>query len=196
MTPSCQFWLNWIVQVAIAIGTVGAVVVALFGGWLRARIIPPRLVLKLENERGVKAPSIVTAPDGTTRKTVGRCYHVRIDNERRWSPATQAQVFLLRVQEPDAAGEYKITWVGEIPVRWRHQEINPLVRTIGYSADSDLCSVVKEKWLELHPLIAPIALNARRREPCHLIVTLQARSLEADFKPTARKDCLGRQVGR
>jgi hypothetical protein len=180
VSPTWQFWLNWAAQILIAIGTLGAVVVALFGGWLRARIAPPKLIIKLENERGVKAPSILTAPDGTTRESVSRWYHVRTVNERRWSPATQAQVFLLRLEEPDAAGEYKMTWVGELPLRWRDQEIKPLVRTIGYDADADLCSVVREKWVELHPLIAPIALNARRREPCNLIVSLQARSLEAD----------------
>lgn len=32
-----QFWLNWATQAAIAVGTVGAVVVALFGGRLRER---------------------------------------------------------------------------------------------------------------------------------------------------------------
>jgi hypothetical protein len=129
----------------------------------------------------VKTPVVLNAPDGTTRETVGRWYHLRVTNERRgWSPATQVQVFLLRVEEPDAAGEYKITWVGEIPMRWRHQEASPLTRTIGYPADCDLCSVVKEKWIELHPLVVPLALNAKRREACNLVVTLQARGLETD----------------
>jgi hypothetical protein len=73
-----------------------------------------------------------------------------------------------------------MTWVGEIPMRWAHQEVNPLVRDIGHPFDCDLCSVVKEKWVELHPLVVPHALTARRREACSLIVTLQARGLEAD----------------
>lgn len=158
MTTAWQFWLTWITQVAIAVGTIAAVIVALFGGWLRARFAPPKLVLGLENELGVKTPVNLTAPDGSTREALSRWYHVRVDNKRRWSPATQVQVFLLRIEEPDASGEYQITWLGEIPIRWRDQEIKPLVRTIGYAADCDLCSVVKDKWVELHPLIAPMAL--------------------------------------
>lgn len=40
--------------------------------------------------------------------------------------------------------------------------------------------MVKEKWIELHPLINPVALDARRREPCHMTLTLQARGLLTD----------------
>jgi hypothetical protein len=180
LMPSWQFWWNWGAQVAIAVGTIAAVVVALFGDWLRGRLAPPKLVLKLRDGRGEKTPVTLTAPDGSTRETVGRWYHLRVENERRWSPARQVQVFLLRVEEPDAAGEHKITWVGEIPMIWRHQQVSPWARTIGYPADCDLCSVVKEKWVELHPVLVPFALNAQRREPCNLIVTLQARGLETD----------------
>ena len=43
--------------------------------------------------------------------------------------------------------------------------------------------MVKDKWLELHPLITPFALDARRTAACQLIVTLQARGVEADSKP-------------
>lgn len=84
------------------------------------------------------------------------------------------------MEEPDAAGEFKVMWLGEIPIRWRNQEIKPLVRTIGHAEDCDLCSVVKDKWLELHPLISPFALDTRRKSACQLIVTLQARGVEAD----------------
>lgn len=178
--PLWQFWSDWIVQVAIAFGTISAVVIALFRNWLRAWIAPPRLVLKLDNERGSKVPAIIRAPSGTHRETDSRYYHVTVGNERRWFPATQVQIFLLRMEEPDAAGQYKMTWVGEVPIRWRHQEIQPLVKTIGYDADCDLCSVVKEKWLELHPLIRLTAWDPRHRESCHLIVTLQARGVESD----------------
>lgn len=181
MTPIWQFWLDWVVQVATAVGTIAAVVVALFGDWLRTRFAPPKLILKLQNELGIKVdPTILTAPDGSTREAASRWYHVRVENGRRWSSATQVQVFLLRVEEPDAAREYKLMWFGEIPIRWRYQEINPLIRSIGYPADCDLCSVVKGKWLELHPIITPLELTARRREASHLILTLQARGLEGD----------------
>lgn len=175
-----QFWLDWSVQVATAIGTIGAVVVALFGSWLRGKLTPPKLILSLKDPQGTRTPVTLTDPDGSQRQSAGRWYHIRIENRRRWSPAHQVQVFLLRVEEPDAAGENQMTWIGEIPMNWRHQEVNPIMRTVGAGADCDLCSVVRDKWLELHPLVVPHSLNARRREPCRLTVTLQARSIEAD----------------
>ena len=180
MVSTWQFWLSLIAQVAIAVGTIAAVIVALFGGWLRARFAPPKLTLRLETNDGVKIPVNLTAPDGNTRQTEGRWYHLRVENERRWSPATQVQVFLLRIEEPDAAGEDRLTWIGEMPMRWRHQEIHPRVRTIGYPADCDLCSVIKEKWLELNLLITPSEINAKRRDACRLTLTLQARGMESD----------------
>ena len=180
MTSTYEFWMGWIAQVLIAVGTIAAVFVALFGGWLRGRLAPPKLVLMLINAVGVKTPVQLAAPDGSTRKALGRWYHLRVSNKRRWSPATQVQVFLLSVEEPDASGEFKVKWIGEIPIRWRDQEIKPLTRTIGHAEDIDLCSVVETKWLELHPLIVPYALDAKRRTACRLFVTLQARSIEAD----------------
>ncbi len=180
MTPVWQFWFNWVVQLAIAIGTLGAVIVALFGHWLRSHVAPPQLKLSLSDARGVRTPTTLIAPDGTTRQTESRWYHVRVENQRRWSPATQVQVYLLRIEEPDASGQYKLTWVGEIPIKWRDQEVHALSRTIGYAADCDLCSVVKEKWIEIHPLIPLIAIRAQRRGECHMILTLQARSIETD----------------
>ncbi len=181
MEPTSHFWPNfW--SAATAVGTIGAVVVALFGNWLRAHLTPPKLTLRLKDERGTKTPVTITAPsDGSQRQTEGRWYHATVENRRRWSPAHGVQVFLLRLEEPDAAGEDQVTWVGSIPLRWRHQEIHPLALLIGPSEECDLCSVIRDKWVELHPLIVPHALNHRRGGKCQLIVILQARSVEADF---------------
>jgi len=173
--------LSLAIQLAIAIGTIGAVIVALFGGWLRSHLAPPRLVIRLKDERGNKTPVTVTDPkDGTQRETDGRWYHMEVANNSRWSPAKEVQVFLLRVEEPDASGQDQITWLGDVPMRWRHQEIRPVALTIGPTTDCDLCSVVKDKWLQLEPLVVPHSLNARRRGECKFTVTLQARSIEVD----------------
>lgn len=176
-----DFWWNWLVQLAIAIGTVGAVAVALFRDKLLSFVFPPRLLLELKDERGTKTRTFLKNPDdGTQRETVGRWYHGRVKNGRRWSPAAEVQVFLLRVEEPDATDEYKLTWDGEMPIRWAHQEIHPLARTIGYAADCDLCSVIKDKWVALHPLIEPLQLTVRHRGACNLIATFQARGVQGD----------------
>lgn len=181
METNSESWLSLAIQFAIAIGTIGAVVVALFGGWLRDKLTPPKLMIRLKDARGSKTPVTVTDPkDGGQRETDGRWYHVEVANKSRWSPAKEVQVFLLRVEEPDAAEQDQIIWLGDVPMRWRHQEIRPVAPTIGPTIDCDLCSVIKDKSVQLWPLITPHSLNAQRREPCNFTVTLQARSIETD----------------
>ena len=54
------------------------------------------------------------------------------------------------------------------------------MQTVGRAEDGDLCSVVEGKWLELQPLFNSFALDAKRDTACKLLVTLQARGVEAD----------------
>jgi hypothetical protein len=114
------------------------------------------------------------------RREGARYWHLRVSNARRWSPAHQTQVVLLSVEEPDADGANVVVWTGDVPFRWRHQEVFPTLRTIGPDASADLCSVVKGKWLQLQTLIAPNNLEVIRRGPTTFTVSVQARSNEGD----------------
>lgn len=177
--------MNWTVSVAVAVGTIGAALVALFGQAFRAKFFPPLLSLTLVSVEGEKTPIRLTWSENgqpKTRVEDGRYYHLRVSNGRRWSPANQVQIFLLRLEEPGPDGEFRSTWVGEVPLRWRNQETVPLLRTIGPSADCDLCGVVKDKWLELLTLIAPFNLDVKRREGSSIVLSVQARGNEADSK--------------
>lgn len=178
-----QFWLNWWVNIAVAIGTISAVIVALFGQAFRAKFFPPKLALKLIHPEGEKTKQRLTWFDGNQQKERWedvRYYHVQVQNYRRWSPANQTQVFLTKLEEPGPDDDLQVTWRGDIPIGWRHQDVHPTARTIGPAADCDLCSVVKGKWLQLHPLVTPYNLNAQRGEKSILVLTLQARSNEGD----------------
>jgi hypothetical protein len=172
---SSLFWWSWGVQLAIAAGTIGAVVVALFGQALRSKFFPPRLNLAL------------VRPEGElTRFLTGsqvRYYHLRVSNSRRWSPAQGVQVVLLQLEEPAADGSFRIAWRGDMPLGWRHQSLFPVARTIGAEADVDLCSVTEEPTLQLHPLLVPFNLQATRKAAVNWIVTVQARGDEADSPP-------------
>ncbi len=181
MTPDEQFWWNWWLNLAVAGGTLAAVIVALFGEWLRAQMFRPKLAIELDKPLGVPTPVQLTSPDGESRMEVGRFYHVRISNSARWPVATQVQVNLLRIEEPGPDGAWQMKWAGEVPLRWSLQEIHPLTRVIGPPAVCDLCSVVKGKWVELHPLIVPhnLAELVRLREKVQMIVTVQAQGAEA-----------------
>jgi hypothetical protein len=87
---------------------------------------------------------------------------------------------MLEIQEPDAAGEMKSIWRGAMPLKWRSVGYLPFGKTIGYWAECDLCSVVKDGWVEIHPVIVDFSMNVQRTRECRFIVVLQARSVEAD----------------
>lgn len=178
-----QFWANWWVQLAVAIGTIGAVVVALFGDAFRAKFFPPKLSIRLLSTSGEKTQvtlSWVENGQQLDRREEARYYHLHVTNARRWSPAHQTQIVLLAVEEPDASGRSEVVWSGDVPLRWRHQEVFPTLRTVGPDTCADLCSVVRGKWLQLQTLIAPHNLDVVRRSPTTMIVSIQARSNEAD----------------
>jgi len=178
MTPLSEFWWNWAIQVVAATGTLLAVLVALFGEKMKAALFKPRLELSLVAARGESTIATLIAPDGTTRSESTRMYHLRVRNAVTWPAATQVQVLLVRLEEFGPDGLPQVKWTGDVPMRWRHQEIYPLLRTIGAQADCDLLSLVKSKWLELCPVIVPNNLPTRFSEKADLIVSLQARSTE------------------
>lgn len=188
MSTKEEFWWNWWVTFGSAFATFAAVFVALFGEWIRAHLFSPKLELELKSLFGEKTTVILQWQDknGETHQDPedARYYHVKVTNHSRWPNATQVQVYLTRVEEPGPDRNLQITWAGEIPIHWRHQAIHPLSRTIGHAIDCDLCSVVKEKWVQLHPLIVPNNLEVIRRNPTTMVVSLQARSNEGDSKIT------------
>lgn len=182
MQDGWQFWMTWWVSLVVAIGTLAAVVVALFGEWFRAKMFAPRLRLALASPRGDATPVTLMAPSGESRIEQARYYRVRVSNQVRWPKATQARVQLIRLEEPGPDGQLLLKWTGQIPLEWTHQQIVPFERTIGPDASCDLCSVVKGKWLKLHPLIMPANLAdlALRRSAADITVNLQVTSSEAD----------------
>jgi hypothetical protein len=181
MNPECQFWWNWWVQFAVAVGTfltvAAALFIALYGEKLRAKYFPPLLSLKLGKPEGERTQ--LKDQNGAYIDDV-RYYYVEVSNARRWSRADQTQVFLIRIEEPGPSGNLQITWSGDIPIRWRNQEIVPLLRTVGPSADCDFCRVERNGGLWLMPLIIPNNLNAHRTGHCTFVATLQARSTLVD----------------
>jgi hypothetical protein len=177
-----EFWWNWGVQAAVAIATLVVAFIAIFGEWIRSKLFHPKLKLTLLNPLGELTNISLTAPDGTTRVEKCRMFHVRVSNEARWPQATHVQILLLRLEEVGPDGQLQIKWTGEVPMRWVLQEIHPLLRTVGREAVCDLLTVIKDKWLELNPLMTPNNLPSRRTEPTNMVVTLQARSNEGDSR--------------
>ena len=128
-----------------------------------------KVTLQWQSEKGLQQ-----------RTEEARYYHVRVENQVRWPSANQTAVYVLKVEEPGLDGELRVRWSGELPVKWMHHEIHPVLRTIGPGAYCDLCSVVKGEWLQLHPLIAPNNFSLQRRDPTIMVVSLQAKGNEGE----------------
>lgn len=170
-------------QIAGAVGTLAAVIVALFGRQLRALLVPPRLDLRLENPRGVEAGENIR--DGNQCVEIpSRYFHLRVSNPRRWSPITAVRVFLIGAERRDESGNPS-TWRGEVPLNWRFPNHMPPAIDIGFPRDCDLCSASEDGKLRLKQAIewglpGDFAICS---PPVHLTLTLQARGLEADSRP-------------
>jgi hypothetical protein len=176
-------WWRIVIDVAIAVGTVGATLVALFGQPFRAKFLPPKLTLRLHDALGEASrwrdePPPGSAQAGQSGEVDARFYHLRVQNARRWSPARDARVVLLQVEEPGPDGTLQVRWTGDIPLSWRHDNVLPLFRVVGPDAYADLCSVISGKGFELRTLISPYILQTKRREPTTVVVTVQVQAAE------------------
>lgn len=183
MSAESQFWWNWWVSLGVAVATLAAVFVALFGDWIKSRLFSPKLTLSLRDAVGEKTKVALqwqTEQGLEQRYEEARYYHVRVSNKVRWPRSSQTQVYLLRIEEPGPDGELQVTWSGEIPVQWTHQAVYPFARNIGPAAYCDLCSVVKGRGIQLHPLIVPNNFRLQWQTAATLVVSLQARGDEGE----------------
>src|SRR5258708_13150762 len=115
---------EWIFQALIALGTFLAVMVALFGDWIKGRWFRPRLELVLERPRGVPQKTAIVSPDGSVRHVDARYYHLKVRNRKRWPIATHVQVHLLRIEEPRIGGGHPRQWFGALPLPVPNQHLN------------------------------------------------------------------------
>jgi hypothetical protein len=182
MTPDQQFWWNWSVGLAGAAANLLVVLVALFGERFWSWKFPPKLRIKLLEQYGEKTVAVGQQPNGLPIHNDVRFFHLQVWNERRrWSPAHNAQVFLTSIEEEGPDGRDQVVWVGNVPMRWRDQEVVPVTQTIGAHKDADLLMVGKQSLLlSLMPLIAPNNLPVNRQGACKFKAHFQVRSDEGD----------------
>ena len=114
------------------------------------------------------------------KTTDGLWYHVRVQNERRWNPASDAQVYLLSIEEEDAAGRPTSIWIGNAALGWRHESPQQPKR-IGAPAECDLCHILKEPLgLYLSPIFPASVRPSGFQKKCRIVLTLLGRSAEVD----------------
>jgi hypothetical protein len=144
VSPDEQFWWNWCLQLFTGLATFAAVVVALSGHWLRHKLAPPKLRIRLKSETGTESDAYLQPqgpPDQQPFTTLSRWYHIHVENSRRgWADASSLQVFLTKIEEPDPAGQFISVWSEDVPLGWRHGHENPSsTRVVGRHYDADLC---------------------------------------------------------
>ncbi len=163
------------------------VLVSLYVLRLRNWLSPPRLELALVNPEGWQGAvyfldeSNKAAP---AREVKGIWYHVRVSNKTRWSPVAGVHVFLLSIEAPDASGAFQQVW-REPPTAlvWRFEAGNSEPKTIGRAEECELCLILKDtRVLRLSPIKENQVPNTFS-PPVTLILTLQARGVEADSEP-------------
>jgi hypothetical protein len=165
-------------QIVGAIGTLLAVIVALFGSQLRRFLVPPRLDIGAGDPEGV-----VVEGDGGERPSA-RWYHLRVSNPHRWSPITSAKVFLLEIERRDSSGKYGSVWKGAVSVQWRYADALEKAVDIGFPRACDLCVITSDHMLRLQPSFwrgLDVHYTAYSH-PVRLRLTLQASGLEADSR--------------
>lgn len=180
--PAADSWWTFGINFLQAVGTLGAVAVALFGKWLQAKLFPPRLELRLRSAQGDLGKRMF--PNGFVEQD--RWYHMRVSNGRRWSPVRSVRVMLVRIERLDpSTGAYQLAWEGETPMRWEHQEFNSPVRTIGPSGFADLFHIAKSGVPELAPQYASFNVPRQFNANETVILSLEARGDEVSVRRTA-----------
>lgn len=189
--PCCT--TSW-TDVATAVGTVGAVVVALFV-WFLPKFFPPKLQLtkaapngvpqQLQVAMGNTVVGNITVP-AVPRNGWGRFYQLEVRNARRWAKAHNVRVMFLKLETETATGWVESWGGGGIPLKWQHQDQLGSTRTLGPSAFADLFNVLRldgapvVTQLGLTPIFRPLGVELNYGGQCGLRVTIQAQSDEAD----------------
>jgi hypothetical protein len=170
-------------QVVGAIGTMLAVIVALFGAQLRRLLLRPRLDIGIGRKRGVPFAECAGGGDKPAR-----WYHLHVSNPRRWPPISSVSVILYRIEWRDGDGRFKPAWEGALPVPWRYPDTMEKTPDIGFARDCDLCVITFDGptdpvlRLTLGSYAGIEDRHTTYRGKTELRLALKARGLETDSR--------------
>lgn len=96
MNDNPAFWWNWCIQLAVAVGTLLAALVALFRDKILSMIFPIKLHMKIKDYAGEFHISEINQTSHNSRY-----YHVNIARNN-WRTANLVQVYLLHITARDS----------------------------------------------------------------------------------------------
>jgi len=181
--PGPDSWWTWSINLAVAVGTVGAVVVALFLEPLRTWLFPPTLRLRLNEGFGLGIDR--EAPQGRKHSTPVWWFCLKVSSGRRRLPVHGVRVILTKIRDDEG----HTTYGGEIAMTWGLTK--EATRTIGPEAVVDLCALYEDRVtpegerlglvLELQPARPiPHTLPKQVLPGKPVILSFQARGDEVD----------------
>ncbi len=165
LMPTFDQWI----QISVAIGTIGAVIVALWGNRLSHMFgLGPKLNLSLVDAQGE-----LVIPTG--RSDSLRYYHVKVFNSHKWSPANNVRVMITGLFTLAADGNLvRHKMVGSLQLMWRFANVHPQYSVVGPDDYADLGYISDGKDFVLTPFVRPNnfphSLSAKQK----MVVELQA----------------------
>lgn len=164
------------IQGMAAAGTVAVAILAIWGEWVREKLAGPKLQLTLHDPEGEP----LTISDGTP----ARFYHVKVINKRRWSPAKNVRVLLVKLNKPAADGSFPAAALsGPLQLTWQHPQFHPVFPTIGPDDVCDLGNLQQGRGFVLAPYVTPNNFQGFLRSPGKLRAELIAVADNAESAP-------------
>ena len=149
-----QFFIQTVVQIATVLATLLLAVLAIWGESIRAKLVGPKLTLKLFDPLGER----IDLSDGSE----ARYYHLNVTNTRRTAHANNVRVVLTKVLRSAADGSFPSeSLTGPIQLKWQHGHSMPQYPTIGPAINCDLGCVVNGKGFRLSTLFVPNNLDPK-----------------------------------
>jgi hypothetical protein len=114
--------LKFLIDILTAVGTIGVAVSAIWGDWLRAKLAPLSLALRLDPE-----PDPISFSSGAQ----GTGYHLKVINRRPWIPAQNCRVMLVGLSRRDPSGAFQPALLS-FPLQfiWTPLEFTPVNITV------------------------------------------------------------------
>ena len=132
----CKIDWNLVINAFIAVGTIGVMIIAIWGNWVKYRLVPPLLTIEPSNLRG----TVTHFTNG------GRViyYHLLVRNSRSWSVANNCRVVLRAVSKMLPNGDFQNV---PLPVQptfiWAPAQVTPLLIDLSHEQTLDFGSVTE-----------------------------------------------------
>lgn len=133
--------LSLIVDLMIALGTITVAILAIWGNYWISILTPPKLKIVVQNIHGER-----TSLNNSKSSIPTIYYHLKIINERTWSPAKNCKVKLSAVEKNMMNGDVKKFSFNALPTfSWAPAELNGHNMDISHEQSFDFLRLIQGK---------------------------------------------------